>query len=51
MKQYIIRIEYYDNFGATADNHIVDEETLNSLIADWEADRDEIMDMVEEVTE
>ena len=49
MKQYKIKPEFYDLWGAYEGNDTVTADTINDLAAEWEKPIDELMEQVEEV--
>lgn len=51
MKQYRIKPEYYDLWGAYEGMDIVDDEEIKRLAYEWEMPIAELMEQVEEIEE
>lgn len=49
MKQFKIKPEFYDNWGAYEGNDIVTEDQINDLAAEWEMPVTDLMEQVEEI--
>ena len=49
MKQFKIKPEFYDKWGAYEGNDIVNADTINDLAAEWEMTVDDLMEQVEEI--
>lgn len=49
MKQYQIKSEYYDLWGACEGNDIVTTEEIERLAGEWDTTIEELMEQVDEI--
>ena len=49
MKQFKIKPEFYDQWGAYEGNDTVTADTINDLAAEWEMTVNDLMEQIEEI--